>query len=118
MFPRNWKQDATFSIIIDSKAGFEMIRAFDLQCLQVQPDQGQVQLYSNMPMEKLYLLGPSFYQATTRTTKYRSSLGPRCGCVNAIFSGGADITFSIMVDQKSGRELISMFGLQGIGVDI
>ncbi|PQE16260.1 hypothetical protein CJF31_00012165 [Rutstroemia sp. NJR-2017a BVV2] len=116
------EQDVTFSITIDRKAGFEMIRAFDLQCRpQVQSDQGQVQQYSDMPMEKLPLLGDSFYQATTRTTKYRSALGPRCTCVSAFISGGRDtdsIVFSIMVDDISGFKLRDMFGLRKVEVGL
>jgi hypothetical protein len=122
MFPRGWEQDVTFSITIDRKAGFEMIRAFDLQCQpQVQSDQGQVQQYSDMPIEKLPLLGDSFYQATTRTAKYRSALGPRCACVSAFISGGRDadsIAFSIMVDDISGFKLRDMFGLRKVEVGL
>ncbi|PQE15167.1 hypothetical protein CJF30_00011400 [Rutstroemia sp. NJR-2017a BBW] len=120
MFPRDWEQDVTFSFTVDRKAGFEMIRAFDLQYIpQAQSAQGQVQVqrYSDMPIEGLHLLGDCFYQATIRTTKSNSTSGSRCTCISAFISGGTDdddITFSIMVDQKSGLRLIHMFGLQRI----
>ncbi|PQE16122.1 hypothetical protein CJF30_00011150 [Rutstroemia sp. NJR-2017a BBW] len=117
MFPRDWEQDVTFSITVDRKAGFEIIRAFDLQYIpQVKSGQGQVQRYSDMPIEGLHLLGDSFYQATIRTWK-KSVSGPRCACVSAFISGSPNddsITFSITVDRKSGRELRDMFGLQMI----
>ncbi|PQE24886.1 hypothetical protein CJF32_00007233 [Rutstroemia sp. NJR-2017a WRK4] len=117
MFPRNWEQDVTFSITIDRKAGFEMIQAFDLQCLtQAQSAQGQVQQYSIVPIEKLSLLGSPFYQATMFSESYKVVVGPHCSCVSAFASGGSDdnVTLSIMVDRGWGSKLSDMFGMQRI----
>ncbi|KAJ8062054.1 hypothetical protein OCU04_009834 [Sclerotinia nivalis] len=121
MFPRDWKQDVTFSITVDRKAGFEMIQMFDLQWSpQVQSVRSQVWQYSDVPIENLHLLGDSFYQAVIRTRKYQSALGHRCACVYAFTSStdDDDITFSIMVDRDSGQKLRDMFGLQPMEISL
>lgn len=116
MFPRNWKQDVTFSITVDRKAGFDMIGMFDLQPLpKVQSARGQVQQYSNMPIGKLDLLGHSLHEGTICTGIYKSASGSRCSCVYAFFSDGTDdtdIRFSIMVDWESGLQSMDKLGLQ------
>ncbi|RAL58791.1 hypothetical protein DID88_009101, partial [Monilinia fructigena] len=121
MFPQDWEQDATFSMTVDRETGSKLLHIFDLQRQpQVQFAQGQIHQYSEMPMENLSCLGPSLHQATVGSEKYKSALRSgcaRCTCVSAFISGGTDdndITFSIMVDQKSGLRLRDSFGLHEI----
>ncbi|CAD6440555.1 74cde0ad-b824-4d0c-a4c4-d5ad31301e40 [Sclerotinia trifoliorum] len=115
MFPRDWEQDVIFSITVDHQAGHEILQMFDLQRQpQFQSLQGPVEQYSYMLMENLPLLRVSFYQATIRIKKYKTALGLRCAYVYAFISStdDNDITFSIMVDRKSGFTLTDMFGMQ------
>lgn len=109
MFPRAWYQDAVFSITVDHMAGFEMIRAFDLQCVPHVPSaRSWVQLYSNIPMESLHLLGDSFHQATIHSSTYKLASGSRYTCVAAFVLSNTDIILGRGSEEGSPKFKITL----------
>ena len=110
MVPNDAKQNCTFSITIDRVIGYEIIKQLDLQH---KSSQERLEQYSNMPKEKLPLLGNYLHQGIIRTQKFKSELGPRCTCIHAFATDGMnDVTFSMMFDRDWGYSLRDMFGMQ------
>ncbi|KAF7898248.1 hypothetical protein EAF00_004694 [Botryotinia globosa] len=116
MFPCDVDEDVRVSIIVDDKAAREIIKMLDLQEQPQGHSVSNVQLYSNMPKEKLWILGGLFSERVTLSQRYKLESGPRSTCVSAFASGrsGTDdskITFFIMVNRTSGFELADLFGM-------
>ncbi|CCD42616.1 hypothetical protein BofuT4_P074180.1 [Botrytis cinerea T4] len=110
MVPNDAKQDCTFSITIDRVIGYEIIKLLGLQ-QKSSPE--RLEQYSNMPKEKLPLLGNYLHQGIIRTQKFKSELGLRCTCIYAFATDGVnDVTFSMMFDRDWGYSLRDMFGMQ------
>ncbi|ESZ89572.1 hypothetical protein SBOR_10041 [Sclerotinia borealis F-4128] len=118
MFPYNIDEDVRISIIVNNdEAAYKIIETLDLQKQPQGHSPSLIQLYSNMPKEKLWILGDLFSKRSTLSRRYRLETGPRSTCVSAFASGGSGtddnkITFFIMVDQKSGSELANLFGMK------
>ncbi|ESZ99226.1 hypothetical protein SBOR_0369 [Sclerotinia borealis F-4128] len=99
MVPSDVHEDVRISIIVDdNKATREVIRILDLQKQPQGHSPDQIQLYSNIPKNKIWILGDSLNERLTLSQRYKLELGPRSTCVSAFISdgGGTDdgkITF-------------------------
>ncbi|KAF7867157.1 hypothetical protein EAF04_005241 [Stromatinia cepivora] len=116
MFLSDINEDVRISIIVGDKDARKIIEMLDLQKQPQGHSPGQVQLYSNIPKEKLWDLGGSLFEHSTLSHRYKLESGPRSTCISAFTSGSSGIddgrtTFFIMVNRESGFELMNLFGM-------